>query len=174
MGLEGSLGIRLLASTFDPSQHCHGEDPKDKKVDFVLFNKWLKANTEHAYQRLDLRLHTRDIAVVYFLAAFWLRTIEGCVGFQFFCICRCVGPALQRSSSSGCERNLHRRRAENGDINLRNILRIATHDPGRLRRTMTRVSRSSAFATSSAVGAVGKTSSSTELWRVSRRCFQKM
>ena len=108
------------------------------------------------------------------MGAFWLNTIDGREGFQFFCTCRCVGPALQRSSSSGCERNLHRCRAENGDIILRNILRIATHDPGRLRMTMTRASRSSEFDTSSAVGAAGNTCSSTELWRVSRRCFQKM
>ena len=43
------------------------------------------------------------------MGAFWLNTIDGREGFQFFCTCRCVGPALQRSSSSGCERNLHRR-----------------------------------------------------------------
>ena len=131
--------------------------------------------TEHAHQRLDLRFDTRDTAVVYFLPAFSLKTIEGRVGFQFFCTCRCVGPALQRFSSSGCERNLHRRTTKNGNLILRNIFRIATHDPGRLRRTMTRASRSSAFVLkASAVGAVGKTSSSTELWRVSRGSFQKM
>ena len=128
--------------------------------------------TEHAHLRVDLRFHTRDTAVVYFLLAFSLKTIEGRVGFYFFCICCCVGPALQRSSSSGCERNLHRRRRKNGNLSLRNILRIATHDLGRLRRTMIRASRSSEFDTSSAVGAAGNTCSSTELWRVSRRCFQ--
>ena len=37
--------------------------------------------TEHAYQRLDLRFDTRDTAVVYFLPAFSLKTIEGRVGF---------------------------------------------------------------------------------------------
>ena len=32
MGLEGGLGIGLLASTFDPAQQWHVVDPKDKKV----------------------------------------------------------------------------------------------------------------------------------------------
>ena len=56
-------------------------DSKDNKVTLVLFNRWLKATTEHAHQRLDLWFHTRDTAVVYFLPAFSLKTIEGRVGF---------------------------------------------------------------------------------------------
>ena len=85
-------------------------------LNFVLFNRWLKVNTELVHQRLDLRFHTRDTAIVYFLPAFWLKTIEGRVGFQFLCTCRCVGLALQRSSSSGCEGHLHRRTIENGNL----------------------------------------------------------
>ena len=57
----------------------------------VLYNRWLKANTVHAHQRLDLRFHTRDTAIVYFLVVFGFKTIEGPAGFQFFCTCRCVG-----------------------------------------------------------------------------------
>ena len=90
-------------------------------LNFVLFNRWLKVNTELVHQRLDLRFHTRVTAVVYFLPAFWFQTIEGRVCFQFFCTCRCVGPAFQRSWSTGCERNLDPRTTDVGNLILRSI-----------------------------------------------------
>ena len=37
--------------------------------------------TEYAHLRVDLRFHTRDTAVVYFLPAFSLKTIKGREGF---------------------------------------------------------------------------------------------
>ena len=40
-----------------------------------------KTYTEHAHLRVDLRFHMRDTAVVFFLPAFSLKTIEGRVGF---------------------------------------------------------------------------------------------
>ena len=130
------LRIQLQEAGFQ-SVSCPISELFQGWLNFVLFNRWLKVNTELVHQRLDLRFHTRDTAVVYFLPAFWFQTIEGRVGFQFFCTCRCVGPAFQRSWSTGCERNLHRRTTDVGNLILRSILRIAGRDRGRLRRTMT-------------------------------------